>query len=117
VNEESNCVFCRISRGELPAKVVFESEEVLGFRDLHPHAPEHILFIPRKHITSVDHVEDVDAPVIGKLVLAARDVARELGLSGRGYRIIANTGEEGGQTIPHLHFHLLGGRTLRSGLG
>ena len=117
MSEESNCVFCRISRGDLPAKVVFDSEEVLAFRDLHPHAPEHILFIPRKHITSVDHVEDGDAAVIGKLVLAARDVARQLGLSGRGYRLVANTGEEGGQTVPHLHFHLLGGRSLRSGLG
>ena len=117
MSEESSCVFCKIARGELPAKFVWEGEDVLGFRDLAPQAPEHVLFIPRKHIASVDRLDETDAAVVGKLILAARDVARELGLSTRGYRLVANTGEEGGQTIDHLHFHLLGGRSLRSGMG
>jgi histidine triad (HIT) family protein len=110
-------VFCKIARGELPARLVWEGEDLLAFRDLHPVAPEHVLFIPRKHITSVDHLDDLDAALMGKLILAARDVARQLGLASRGYRLVANTGEEGGQTIPHLHFHLIGGRSLRAGLG
>jgi histidine triad (HIT) family protein len=110
-------VFCKIARGELPAKFVWEGEEVLGFRDLHPQAPVHVLFIPRRHIASVDGLDESDAAVVGRLILAVRDVARNLGLSERGYRVVANTGEEGGQTIDHLHFHLLGGRSLRAGLG
>jgi histidine triad (HIT) family protein len=105
-------VFCRIARGELPAKVVWDGEDVLAFRDLHPRAPEHVLFIPRRHIASVDRLDDGDAEVVGRLILAARDVARQLGLSPRGYRLVANTGADGGQSVDHLHFHLLGGRSL-----
>jgi histidine triad (HIT) family protein len=117
VSETSSCVFCKIARGELPARVVWENDELLAFRDLHPLAPEHILLIPRKHIASVDHLGDTDGALMGDLVLAARDVARQLGLAERGYRLVANTGDEGGQTIPHLHLHLLGGRALRAGMG
>jgi histidine triad (HIT) family protein len=112
VSEDSSCVFCKIARGELPAEIVWEDEGVLAFRDLHPRAPEHVLLIPRKHIGSIDHLDDADAAVAGKLLLAARDIARQLGLSARGYRLVANTGADGGQSVDHLHFHLLGGRSL-----
>jgi histidine triad (HIT) family protein len=105
-------VFCRIARGELPANVVLDREDVVAFRDLHPRAPEHVLLIPRRHIASVDHLDEADAALMGRLILAARDVARALGLSARGYRVVANTGADGGQSVDHLHFHVLGGRSL-----
>lgn len=106
------CIFCRIVLGEVPATVVHEEEDLLAFRDLSPQAPEHILLIPKRHIPSVDGIEDEDQAVMGRLVLAARDVARRQGLAEGGYRLVANVGEDGGQSVEHLHLHLLGGRPL-----
>ncbi len=107
-----DCVFCRISRGELPAKIVLEDEEALAFRDLNPQAPTHLLVIPRRHVESVDALEPSDQALAGHLLLLARKAAREEGLSEAGYRVVANIGSEGGQTVAHLHLHVLGGRPM-----
>ena len=107
-----DCVFCRIAQGELPATVVHEDDRAMAFEDLNPKAPEHILVIPRRHTTSVASLEEEDRELAGHLVLVAARVARERGLDSSGYRVVANVGEEGGQTVPHLHLHVLGGRSM-----
>lgn len=104
-------VFQRIIDGELPAKIVYEDERCLAFHDVNPQAPTHVLVIPRKQITSLDVATDEDAPLLGHLLLVAARVARDHGLT-EGWRAVINTGDEGGQTVPHLHVHLLGGRQL-----
>lgn len=106
------CIFCSIALGEIPATIVHEEEHLLAFRDLNPQAPEHVLLIPKRHILSVDSVEDDDQAVMGRLILAARDVARRQGIAEGGYRLVVNVGEDGGQSVGHLHLHLLGGRPL-----
>jgi len=103
------CVFCRIAAGELPAERVYEDGDVLAFRDIHPQAPTHVLVVPRKHLTSLHELDD--AHLAGKLLAAAARVAREAKLE-QGWRLIANSGEHGGQEVPHLHLHVLGGRPL-----
>lgn len=105
-----SCVFCRIARGEIPAKIVAEGENVLAFRDLDPRAPVHVLVIPRAHIQSLDGADD--AALLGELLLLAADVARQEGIAGSGYRTIINTNSDGGQSVAHLHAHVLGGRQL-----
>ncbi len=106
-----DCVFCRIVRNEVPAQVVHRDEEVLVFRDINPKAPVHLLLIPREHIPSLAEATPEHERLLGRLLLTAREVARAQGLH-RGYRLVNNCGDEGGQTVPHLHFHLLGGRFL-----
>jgi histidine triad (HIT) family protein len=108
----SGCVFCAIASGRIPARVVHDEEDLLGFEDLNPQAPTHLLFIPRRHVASVDELVPGDELLVGRLVLAAGSVARRLGLDRSGYRLILNTGEDGGQSVFHLHLHLLGGRPL-----
>ena len=105
-----NCLFCKIAAGELPATVVHQDNDVVAFRDLHPQAPTHILVIPRKHIATVNALDDGDAPVVGKLFLTARDLAARLGFADDGYRLVMNTNRDGGQTVFHIHLHLLAGR-------
>lgn len=107
-----NCIFCKIVRKEIPAKVVYEDEDLLAFHDINPQAPIHILFIPKKHIESLDSLNDSDAELIGKIHLKIRDIARLHGLDKTGYRVVNNTGKDGGQTVFHIHFHLLGLRPL-----
>ena len=109
---DSTCLFCRIAEGEIPADVIRSDQDLLAFRDINPKAPTHILIIPRKHITSVADMEAGDAEIIGKLFLAAKELAREEGISGTGYRMVINAGEDGGQTVFHVHLHLLGGRPM-----
>jgi histidine triad (HIT) family protein len=106
------CLFCRIAAGEIPADVVFSDEEVVAFRDIHPQAPSHILIIPRRHIASVTDLADEDAELMGRLFTVARDLAREEGIAGDGYRVVVNTGPGAGQSVFHVHMHLLGGRHL-----
>ena len=108
----SDCLFCRIALGEIPAELVHSDPEVVAFRDIHPQAPTHILIIPRKHVASVSELEDDDAGLMGKLFLTARDLAREEGISGTGYRMVVNAGPGAGQTVFHIHMHLLGGRRM-----
>ncbi|MBX7119866.1 MAG: histidine triad nucleotide-binding protein [Gemmatimonadaceae bacterium] len=103
-----DCLFCRIVRGELPAAKVAESETCLAFRDIAPKSPVHVLVIPKVHYASLEEVPD--ASVFGAMSMLAQQVARQEGVATRGYRCVVNTGEDGGQTVGHLHLHLLGGR-------
>jgi histidine triad (HIT) family protein len=104
-----SCLFCRIVRGEIPAKIVREDEHTVAFRDIDPKAPTHILVIPKEHVASLD--EATDPTLVGRLSLAAAEIARSEGLTD-GYRTVVNTGSGAGQTVFHLHLHLLGGRKL-----
>lgn len=106
------CIFCRIVEGEVPARVVHEDEDTMAFRDVNPQAPVHLLVIPRRHVEAVSDLADSDRELAGRLLLVAGEVAREAGLEDSGYRIVANTGSDGGQTVPHLHLHVLGGRSM-----
>ena len=108
----SGCLFCRIAAGEVPAQIVLENEHVLAFRDIHPAAPLHALVIPRKHLAGVHEASPEDAAMLGALVLAARDVAEQLGLEKGGYRLVVNQGADAGQSVLHLHCHVLGGRAM-----
>lgn len=103
-------LFNRIIDGEIPGDFVYRDDHVVAIRDINPSAPVHILVIPRKPIPSLDDLGDEDREIAGRLFLAVRDIARQEGLAERGYRVVINTGEEGGQTVPHLHLHLLGGK-------
>jgi histidine triad (HIT) family protein len=106
-----NCLFCKIVDGQIPSTAVFEDDLVYAFADLHPQAPVHVLIVPREHIVSIEETDQSKQAVLGRLQWAAAQIARERGLS-RGYRIVVNTGEDGGQTVNHLHLHLLGGRAM-----
>jgi len=105
-------IFGKILRREIPATIVYESETVLAFRDINPVAPVHIVVIPKKPIVSVAHAESEDKVILGDLLLACSEIARQEGLDSNGYRIVSNIGRDGGQTVFHLHLHLLGGRAL-----
>ena len=106
-----SCLFCRIVAGEVPATVVHETDRTLAFRDVTPQAPTHVLVIPRDHHADLAALSDADPRAVGELVAAAVAVARAEGLDG-GYRLVANTGADGGQTVHHLHLHVLGGRGM-----
>ena len=107
------CIFCRIIARSLPGKIVFEDDEILAFEDKHPQAPIHILIIPRKHMTSLNDASAEDVLLLGRLFVVATQLARERGLDSQGYRTVINTGSRAGQTVYHLHVHLLGGRLFR----
>jgi histidine triad (HIT) family protein len=104
-----DCLFCKIAAGEIPSDIVYHNDELLAFRDINPQAPQHILIIPRKHIPRVEDLEDKDAGLAGRMILAAKHIAKDLGLL-RGYRLVFNNGEDGGQEVEHIHLHLMGGR-------
>jgi histidine triad (HIT) family protein len=105
----ANCIFCKIVAKQVPADVLFEDDTVMAFRDINPVAPVHILVIPKRHIGSLAEAEDEHQSLLGKLLLHANKVAQEAGLSG--YRVAINVGKEGGQVVPHLHVHVIGGRS------
>lgn len=104
-------IFKRIIDKEIPASIVYEDDDLLAFNDVNPQAPVHILVIPKKEIPSIAEAGDDDGPLLGRLILKIRDLARQMGLE-NGYRVVVNTGADGGQTVPHLHFHLMGKRHL-----
>lgn len=106
----AGCVFCRIAGGEIPATVVKRGDGMLAFRDLNPQAPTHLLVIPAHHVASLNDAKD--PALLGRLLAFARDVARETGVADKGYRVVVNTNPDGGQTVFHLHLHLLGGRPM-----
>ena len=106
------CLFCRIASGDIPAKKFFEDDDVVAFHDINPQAPTHVLVIPRKHIAMLDDLSEADAATIGTTIVRASQIARELRLHDDGYRLVVNNGEGAGQTVFHIHVHLLGGRTL-----
>ena len=107
----ADCLFCKIVSGGIPARRVFEDELCLCFADINPQAPTHLLIIPKEHIASTAQTEKEHAPLLGHMVAKAAEMARAAGLDG-GYRIVINTGPDGGQTVDHLHLHLLGGRQM-----
>jgi histidine triad (HIT) family protein len=109
----ADCLFCKIVRREIPADVVYEDGDVLAFRDINPQAPVHMLVIPKKHIATLNDLTASDGEVVGKLVLAARDLARREGIADAGYRTLMNCNVHGGQSVFHLHLHLLGGRAMK----
>jgi len=104
------CLFCRIAAGSVPADTVHEDELVIAFRDIAPRAPTHLMLIPRRHIASAAELTEADAPLLGRLFAVAADLARTEGIAEGGYRLVSNVGRWGGQTVHHLHVHLMGGR-------
>lgn len=117
MSDVEDCLFCRIVRGEIPAKFVYESDDVLGFEDINPQAPVHVLFITKTHIATVNDIDDSQAALVGQLFLAARTYAAEQGFAESGYRLVVNCNQDGGQTVYHLHLHLLAGMKMPMGFG
>ena len=107
-----DCLFCKIIAGEIPSSKIYEDELVYAFKDISPAAPVHILIIPKVHISSCNEINDDNASVVARIFSVAGKIAKEMGIADSGYRIVNNCGEDGGQTVSHLHFHLLGGRNL-----
>ena len=108
----SECLFCKIRDGEIPAEVVYEDDEVLAFNDVNPQAPVHVLIIPKKHISTVNDAGPDDAAIIGNMMLAAKDIANTRKIAADGYRLVVNCNQNAGQTVFHIHLHLLGGRRM-----
>jgi histidine triad (HIT) family protein len=107
-----DCLFCKIAAGQIPAKTVYQDERVLAFRDINPQAPVHVLVIPRKHVASLNHISAEDEALMGWLTLVAQKIARDEGIADSGWRAVLNTGKDGGQSVSHVHLHVLGGRPL-----
>ncbi|MFN3567320.1 MAG: histidine triad nucleotide-binding protein [Caldimicrobium sp.] len=107
-----SCIFCKIVNKEIPAKIVYEDEKVLAFHDINPQAPYHILIIPKKHISTLLEIQEEDKELIGYIYLIIKKIAEELGFAERGYRVVVNCKEEAGQTVFHVHFHVLAGRPM-----
>lgn len=114
---ESNCIFCKIAAGEITGDILYQDEEVIAFPDINPQSPVHLLIIPKRHIPSLADVSEEDAPLMGHMINVANQLAKGEGISKRGYRLVINCGKEGGQLVPHLHLHLMGGRKLSGTLG
>lgn len=112
-----DCIFCKIAGGSIPADIVYSDAEIVAFRDINPQAPVHDVIIPRKHIPSLNDLGGADQSLMGKLILAACELARKEGIAERGYRLSFNCGPDGTQIVPHVHLHLLGGRLLTGELG
>lgn len=107
-NMDMNCIFCAIADGEVKSQIVHEDEDVLVFKDLNPQAPTHLLIIPKKHISRLDEAQDADAKLLGKILLTARDLAKKYDI--KDFRLVTNNGKGAGQSVDHLHFHLMAGR-------
>lgn len=108
----SDCLFCKMVSGEITPDVVYETDEVLAFRDINPQAPTHVLVIPKRHISTINELEPEDAPLMGELFLAAKAIAEQAGFASDGYRTVVNCNRRAGQTVFHVHLHLLGGRSM-----
>jgi histidine triad (HIT) family protein len=111
------CIFCKISRGEMPATVVFKDEQVTAFRDIHPVSPTHILVIPNKHIVSTNDVTVEDEQLLGHMLTVIKPIAEQEGIAKSGYRLIVNTGPDANQVVFHLHLHILGGQRMQHRMG
>lgn len=108
----SDCIFCKIASGQIPAKIAYENEHVVAFHDLSPQAPCHVLVIPRRHISRLDDLQAAESELIGQMMLAATEIARQQGVAESGYRTVMNCNDDGGQSVFHIHLHLLGGRQM-----
>ena len=113
----NDCLFCKIIKGEIPSTKVYEDDEILAFRDINPLAPVHVLVIPKKHISSLVDLTPKDEAIVGKIYTVINKIAKQENISERGFRVAVNCGEDGGQAVKHLHFHLLGGKKLGINLG
>jgi len=107
-----DCLFCKIAGGKIPAKLVLDEPDIAAFEDINPQAPVHLLVIPRRHVASLNETTEDDAPLLGRLMTAARRLAREKGIDASGYRVVVNTMAGAGQSVFHVHLHLLGGRPM-----
>lgn len=107
-----DCIFCKIISGDIPSEKVYEDEQVVSFKDINPEAPFHVLIVPKKHISSLNDLTAEDEILIGHIYIAAGKIAKQFGIAEDGYRVISNCGVNGGQTVGHIHFHLLGGKKL-----
>lgn len=109
---DPDCLFCKIVSGDINADVIYENDDVLAFRDINPQAPTHVLVIPRRHIATINELQDSDRIIAGALQLAARDIAKQEGIAEDGFRIVMNCNSAAGQTVFHIHLHVLGGREM-----
>ncbi|MFH0846631.1 MAG: histidine triad nucleotide-binding protein [Chloroflexota bacterium] len=107
-----DCIFCKIAQGKLPSNLLYQDNEIIAFRDIHPKAPTHVLIIPRKHIATVADLTEADMPLVGKMCIVANKIAAKEGIAQRGYRLLVNYGADSGMVVRHLHLHLLGGQRL-----
>jgi len=108
-----DCVFCKIAQGELSTTVLYEDDDLIAFPDLDPKAPQHVLIIPKRHVSTLNDVAEEDAILLGRLMLTARQLAQQLNIAESGYRVLMNCNKGGGQAVFHIHLHLLGGRTMQ----
>lgn len=108
-----DCVFCKIINKEIPAKIVYEDENLIAINDANPQAPIHLLLIPKQHLKSIMEINGENAQILEQIIKLAQKLAEEFGIDEKGFRLVVNTGNDGGQTVPHLHFHLLGGRFMK----
>ena len=111
--EKEECIFCKIIKKQIPCDIVYEDDKVIGFKDISPEAPVHVVIIPKQHIADLNSLKQDEAEIIGHIFIVAKEIAKTLGVAENGYRIVSNCGKQGGQTVDHLHFHLLGGRMLK----
>jgi len=111
------CLFCRLAAGDIPSEVVYQDKDFFAFRDIHPQTPKHVIIIPRVHIASVTKLTEKEQELMGRLIMLAKKLAEQEDIARTGYRLTINCGHEGGQVVPHLHLHLLGGRKLSNQLG
>ena len=109
----SDCIFCKIVKGEIPSKKIYEDDKVIAFNDVNPQSPVHLLVIPKEHIPSMNHIDDNNYSIIGHIHLVISKIVKDMGLNDKGYRVVNNCGEDGGQTVDHIHFHVLGGRSFK----
>jgi len=109
----NDCLFCKIIKKEIPAEIVFENEDIIAFKDIHPIAPVHILIIPKKHIRTIDDLTESDTLITGRLIMVAQKIARDLKTSEGGYKLLFRVKKDGGQEVDHVHLHLIGGTKLR----
>lgn len=107
-----DCIFCKLVQGEIPAKIAYEDDQVLAFHDIDPKAPIHLLVIPKRHITTLNDLTEEDAALVGRLQVTAAKLAKEMGFAEQGYRVVMNCNQDGGQTVWHIHMHVLAGRSL-----
>lgn len=107
-----DCIFCKIVNGQIPAEIIYQDDEVIAFNDLHPQAPQHKLIIPKKHISTLNDLTDDNQAIIGQMAMAAKKLAKQLNIDEKGYRLVMNCNSGAGQTVFHIHMHLLGGRVM-----
>ncbi|MEJ5306556.1 MAG: histidine triad nucleotide-binding protein [Ignavibacteria bacterium] len=107
-----DCIFCKIINKEINSEIVFENENIIGFNDINPVAPYHVLFVPKKHIDKISNVESSDINLLGELIFQAKEYAKKLGIDESGFRLVLNTGKNAGQAVFHIHLHLIGGRMM-----